>query len=507
MIVSAFGHMLNPGILVLMIAGAGAGVFVGAMPGLTATMALALLLPFTFNLPALSGLAMLGAVYTGAIYGGMFSAILINTPGTPSSIATTFDGYPMARKGQADQAIAAGTVASVLGGLIGVVGLLFLAPPLASLALKFSPADFFWVAVLGLTLISSLASGSLLKGYIGGLIGILISTIGIAPIGGDTRFTFGVPVLQGGVALLVALIGLFAIPEVLTMASSGRSALPKIPAGQRQRGVFLATTLKVLAMPGNLLRSSILGLIVGIIPGAGGNVASLLTYNEAKRASKTPERFGTGVVEGVVASESANNAVVPGGLIPLLTLGVPGAPPDAIILGVLLLHGLRPGSQLFTASGTLTYTFILSLGLSALMMLPIGIFAGRAIYRVVAHLPHYFLVPAIVFMTFLGAYALRNSVTDVLIMAVLGILGFALRELGFHPGPIVLGLILGPIAEEGLIQALLTGGQYPSRYINLIADPISWVLAFVSILTASWPLIAARLRRRRERLERKDSNA
>ncbi len=497
---AALGQLFVPYHLVIILGGTTVGLFVGAMPGLSATMALAVLLPFTFAMPPLAGLIGLGSVYMGAIYGGAFSAILINAPGTPSSIATTFDGYPMAKSGRAEEALAAATVASVIGGLFGVFALLVLAPPLAAFSLRFGPPEYFWVAVLGLTLIGSLSSGSLLKGLLGGALGVLLSIIGVSPIGGESRFTYGFPALQGGVELIVALIGLFVIPELLVMAGTGIAALTRTSLGTRRKGVFWPTAKRVLSMPGNLLRSVVIGEIVSVIPGAGGNIAGLLAYNEAKRASKHPEEYGKGSLEGLVASESSNNVTVAGSMVPLLTLGIPGAPPDALILGAMLMHGLRPGAELFSVSGVLTYGFILSMGLSALVMLPIGLLGGRLIYETVVRVPPYFLVPTIATMAILGSYALRNSMTDVMIMLVLGITGYVLKELGFHPAPIALGLILGPIAETGFVQATLMGSSLDYPFLKLFESPLSRILIGLSVLAIVWPYLTAwRQRRRRAR--------
>jgi putative tricarboxylic transport membrane protein len=496
-IVAAIEQIFIPYHLLIVVAGTTVGLFVGAMPGLSATMALAVLLPFTFAMPPLPGLIGLGSVYMGAIYGGAFAAILINAPGTPSSIATTFDGYPMAKAGRAEEAITAATIASVFGGLFGVVALLLLAPPLAAFSLRFGPPEYFWIAILGLTLIGSLSGGTLLKGLMGGALGVVISILGVSPIGGESRFTFGFPALQGGVELIVALIGLFVIPELLIMAGTGVAALSRSTNTIGRRGVFLPTLRRVLSMPGNLLRSLVIGQVVSVIPGAGGNIAGLLAYNEAKRASKHPEEFGKGAVEGLVASESSNNVTVAGSMVPLLTLGVPGAPPDALILGAMLMHGLRPGAELFTVSGVLTYGFILSMGLSALVMLPIGLLGGRLIYQAVVRVPPYFLVPTIATMAILGSYALRNSMTDVMIMLVLGTAGYVLKELGFHPAPIALGLILGPIAETGFVQSMLMGSAYTVPALKLFESPLSQVLIALSVLAVAWPLLTSWRQRRR----------
>ena len=481
-------HLASLENLLLVFAGTVAGMLVGALPGLTATMAVALLVPFTYAMDPIPGLVLLGAIYMGCIYGGAFSAILINTPGTPSSIGTTFDGYPMARQGRGEEAIIGATVGSAFGGLFGVVALIFLSPPLAAIALKFGPPEYFWVGVFGLTIISSLAAGSFLKGITGAAFGVLISTIGIAPIGGDVRFTFGLPAMQGGVELIVMLIGLFCIPELLTIVSRGVGKHQAVEY-KRTKGVLWETVKKVLSLRKNLLRSSIIGTFIGILPGAGGNIANLVSYNEARRTSKHPEKYGTGIVDGVVATETANNAVVGGGMIPLVTLGIPGAPPDAIIYGVLLLQGLRPGPELFTARADITYTFMLALGLAAIVMVPVGIYGGRLLTRFVSSLPARYLVPGIGILTIIGSYAIRNNYTDVILMLLFGVVGFGLRFLGFQAPPIVLGLILGPIMEGGLVQAYLMGQAYSSPWIALFVSPLSWVLIAMSVFSFLWPYV------------------
>lgn len=495
MLLQALTSLLTLESFITVLVGVSAGLLIGSLPGLTATMALAVLLPFTFSLEALQGLIALGAVYMGAIYGGAFTAILINTPGTPSSIATTFDGYPMARQGRAYEALAAATIASVFGGLVGVAFLLVLAPPLARLAVAFGPSEMFWVAMLGLTLVASLSSGSLLKGLLGGCVGMLLSTIGVSPVGGETRFTFGFPPLQGGIELIVALIGLFVVPELLTMSAEGRGALPSSGKFSKNEVSIMQVARHIFVRPINLIRSCIIGQIIAIIPGAGGNVTSLVAYNEARRFSKDPDSFGKGNVDGVVASEASNNVMVAGSMVPLLTLGIPGAPPDAIILGVLLMHGLRPGLDLFTQTGVLTNGFILSMGFAALMLLPIGLLGGRLIHRVVVKTPYYFLVPSIAMVTILGTFALRNSLLDVGIMLILGTAGYFLRLIGIQAAPIVLGLILGGIAEQGYVQTMIAAVVDPIPWLRLVSNPLSKVLAGLVVLGAATALLPAWLER------------
>ncbi|MCC1480288.1 tripartite tricarboxylate transporter permease [Roseibaca sp. Y0-43] len=495
-LIAAALAVLQPHMLLIVLLGVTAGLFVGALPGLTATMALALMLPFTFTMDALEGLVALGAVYMGTIYGGAFTAILINTPGTPSSIATTFDGHPMAKQGRALEAISIATIASVIGGVVGVLFLLVAAPPLAQLALKFGPSEMFWVAILGLTLIGSLGTGSVLKGLLGGAIGLLIGTIGISPIGGESRFTFGWPPLQAGISLIVALIGLFVIPELLNMMRQGRAALDADTGLGNSGFRFGAAMTTVLSKPVNLIRSCLIGQIIAIIPGAGGSITSLVAYNEAKRGSDDPDSFGKGNPEGLVASESSNNVMVAGSMVPLLTLGIPGAPPDAVILGVMLLHGLRPGLDLFAETGVLANGFIISMGLAALMLIPVGLLGGRLIYQVIKRTPHYFLVPTILVITMLGTYALRNNLVDVALMLGLGMVGFVIRGLGLDAAPIVLGLILGTIAEQGYVQTILGGMAMDIPQLRLLENTLSQILIVLTVAVIGWTAWPKRTRKR-----------
>jgi putative tricarboxylic transport membrane protein len=488
LILQSLVNLTHPLNILFIIVGVGAGIVVGALPGLTATMAIALLVPFTFTMPAVHGLVLLGGIYCGAIYGGCFSAILINTPGTPSAIATTFDGYPLAKKGDAYRAIVTATISSVIGGLIGVAFLLFLSPPLSKASLKFGPPEFFWLTAFGLTIIATLASKSILKGLIGGAFGLLISSIGIAPIEGSVRFTFGIVSLQDGIGLIPALIGFFCIPEVLAMIGRRHQQYSIIPY-RKQRKVVLGVLLKLLKKPFLLLRSAVIGTIVGIIPGAGGNIASMVSYNEAVRASKYPDKYGRGIIEGVAAAETANNAEVSGSLIPLLTLGIPGAPPAAVLLGALLLHGMRPGPELFTYHGSVTYTFIVSLIFANLLMLPMGIFSGKMISKIITNIPIALLAPFVVFLSIIGSYAINNNMFDVYVMIFFGLVGYVGRKAGFDAGPIVLGIILGKICEQGLVQSILMGKAAGSLFEVFFTRPISLILIMLTVVSAAWPYI------------------
>lgn len=486
--VQALMGVLDPISLLLIVLGVGSGIIVGALPGLTATMAIALLVPFTFGMSPIHGLVLLGAIYSGAIYGGSFSAILINTPGTPSAIATTFDGFPMAQKGEAYRAIVTATISSVFGGIVGVFFLIFLSPPLARASLSFGPPEYFWLAAFGLTIIAAVSPRSTLKGLIGGGIGLLISTIGIAPIEGAVRYNFGTIALQNGISLIPALIGFFCIPEVLRMVEESHKAENVVPY-KKQRKMVTRVFHKLIRHPWLMIRSSILGTVIGIIPGAGGNIAGLVSYNEAIRTSSSKEKFGKGAIEGVAASETANNASVSGALIPMLTLGVPGAPPAAVLFGALLLQGMRPGAELFSAHGTITYAFIFSLILANLAMLPLGIILGKAVSSLMQRTRVQTMAPLIIFLSMVGSYSIYNNIADIYTMVVVGIAAHALRKAGFMPGPIVLGLILGPIAEQGLTQSILMGQASGSLLAIFFARPISLILIALTLLSIVTPIV------------------
>lgn len=484
---------LQPLNLVLAAAGVVAGVAIGAIPGLTATMAVAVLVPFTFTMPADSALIVLAAIYMGAIYGGCFAAILVNTPGTPSSIATTFDGFPMAQRGEGRLALSLATIASVFGGLFSVIVLLLLAPPLARVALAFGPPEYFWLAILGFTLIASLSEGNLLKGLMGACIGLLIAFVGSAVIGGDMRFTFGQPALVGGVHVVVALIGLFCIPVVLDMASRPDPHLRLADGGDGPG--LRAALVAVRGQKANLVRSAGIGTLVGALPAAGGAIASLLAYSEARRSAPDPDAFGKGAPGGIIASEAANNGTVGGGFIPTLVLGIPGTPPDAIILGALMVHGVRIGPNLFTEHSTIVYTFIFGLMIATIIMLPVGLLIGRYAFGLIASIPKTALVPGVLLMTVLGTYAIHASLVDVMLMLGLGLVGWFLQRAGFPPAPIVLGVVLGAIAEQGFVQSVLIGTAAGNVWGVFFGRPIALGIIALILLGLIGPMLLRRRKR------------
>lgn len=478
---------LSPFNVFLALVGVIAGTVIGSLPGLTATMAVAVLVPVTFTMEPASALIMMGAIYTGAIYGGAYAAILLNTPGTPSAIATTFDGFPMAKRGDGDLAVTLACLASVGGGLVGAIFLLALSPPLAEVALAFGPVEYFWLAMFGLTLISALSDGNLLKGLIGACLGLLLACVGIAEISADVRFTFGSQTLLGGVETVSALIGLYCVPVLIDLVATPDRHL-KVT--HQPRGFRLMEALAISwKSKFNLIRSSVIGTLVGILPGAGGSIAGLVAYSEARRASHRTEHFGTGEPEGIQATESANNATVGGGFIPTLVLGIPGTPPDAVILGALLIQGVQTGPNLFTSTDSIAFTFIVGLFLATLLMLPTGLVIGRYAYKTIITVPKAMLVPTVAFMTMIGTYAIRNNISDVIIMILLGVVGWVLNRFGFSPSPIVLGLILGRIAEQGFVQAWTIGDATDDLLGMFFGRPISLVILALIAFALFYPLM------------------
>ena len=496
---------LSPFNLVLALVGVALGTLIGALPGLSATMAVAILVPFTFTMSPASGLIALGAIYTGAVYGGAFAAILVNTPGTPSSIATTFDGYPMAKRGDGGLAVTLATLASVIGGLVGAVTLLVLAPPLANVALAFGPTEYFWMAIFGLTLVSALSVGNTVKGLIGACLGLLLSTIGVAVVGGDVRYTMDSKMLLGGIDVTSALIGLFCIPVVIDLVAT---KAPHLNILSDDRGYRLGEAMRItLSSKFNTLRSSLIGTAVGILPGAGGSIAGLISYSEARRSSKNPERFGTGDPDGVIATEASNNATVGGGFIPTLVLGIPGTPPDAIILGALLVQGVKIGPTLFNDQSNVVYTFMFGLLIATVLMLPVGLVMGRYAYKSIVHIPKSLLVPTVAFLTILGSFAIHSNAHETQMMVMLGVIAWVLQRFGFSPSPIVLGLVLGQIAEQGFVQTYMIGSATENLGGMFFGRPISMGIIAFSLLTLFYPLyVTLRARRKNNQVvERTDT--
>ena len=438
-------------------------------------------------LMVLAALLLMVSIFCGSLYGGSISAILLSTPGTPAAAATIFDGYPMTKQGRASEALMEAAVSSFWGGVLSLVALFTMAPAIAKFSLKFGPIENFMIAIFGLTIIASIASKNMLKGLISGLVGLLMSCVGMDSFVGHARYTFGVAYLQTGIQLIVALIGLFSIPQVLSLVSGDNVAIVDKDMIRNLKPAKF-TAKDICRYPGTYLRSSIFGTIVGIIPGAGGSIAAFLGYNEAKRASKTPELFGTGLREGVGASESANNAVSGGSLIPMLTLGIPGSTACAVMLGGMMVHGLLPGNDLFTVQANVIYPVMSGMFFSNLAFMIIGITCAKY-FAYIARVPIYLLAPVIVVFCTVGAFAISNSMIDVYVMILFGVIGFFLTHFNFDVTPVVLGLILGTIAEGGLGRAIMISGGIPGALTSLFTSPICVVLLVISVASIAAPLI------------------
>jgi putative tricarboxylic transport membrane protein len=473
-----------------------AGSIVGFLPGLNAALGIAILLPFTFGMDPTVALIFLGAIFTGGVYGGAITAILVNVPGAPSNIATCFDGYPMTKKGMAQEAICFATIAHATGGVIGILSLLLFAPLLAAWALKFGPAESFWTYIFGLTIVASISSGALIKGLIACAFGLLLSLVGLSPVSGATRFAFGLPDLASGVDLLPALIGFFGFAEAVVLLE-GPQKIPHINYAERG-GVFrrvLATI--VTRMYGLVGGSALIGLFVGLLPGAGASIAAMLAYAEAKSFSAKRKAFGSGIPEGVVAPEAANSACVGGDLIPTLTLGIPGSAAAAVMVGGLIVHGMTPGPALFTTHSTIIYKFIAGIFIAQLMLIPVGVIGASLAARLLLIRPAY-LAGAIMAMSLFGAFAGTGSMFGVIVMLFCGAVGYAFKKLDVPVGPAILGLILGKGIEESFMTSLQLGDAAGSIFAFFFTRPIAIVLILLCIISfAASVLIELKIGRER----------
>lgn len=468
------------------------GIIFGSIPGLTATMGVALFLPFTFNLDIVPSMALLLGIYVGGIYGGSISAILIKTPGTPSSAATVLDGYPLNEQGKAYDALSMATIASFIAGIISSVLLILISPQLAKIALKFGPAEYFAVGLFGLSMVSSLSADNFLKGALAALTGVLLSSIGIDAITGTMRFTFGSVNMAGGLDLIPSLIGLFAVSQVLEKLE-GMTRERTLGNIKKVTGNFVTfSAIKQNAF--NLLRSSLIGTFIGIVPATGSSIGSWLSYNEAKRASKHPEAFGRGSLEGIAASEAGNNGVTGGALVPLLTLGVPGDVVTAVMLGALMIQGLTPGPLLFQNHPSVVKGIYVMLILGNIFLLIWGLLGINVFVRVLK-VPTNILMPLVLMLCFVGAYAINNNIFDLKVALVFGIIGYLFNKVGIPTPPMLLGIILGPIIEFNFRRAMTISQNDLSTFIS---RPISLIFIFISIFSLIWPWLSAYIKRKKK---------
>lgn len=480
-ILAALARVLQPASLLVIVAGVVGGIVIGIIPGLGVVMAIGLLIPITFTMAPEVGMSLLVAVFVGGVSGSCVTAILIRMPGTPSSVATLLDGFPMAQKGEAGRALGNAVVASFFGTVISGVLLVFLAPLLAAFALEFHFPEYVAVTVFAITAVAAITGSTITRGLVTALIGLLAATVGLSEEDGMPRFHFGQNQLMGGISLLPALIGIFAVSQVMHDALRPDLEAKALHARlERTLPTFADMRSNIV----NYVRSGLIGTFVGIVPALGAGPAGLISYAQAKNASRTPEKYGTGFVPGVIAAETANNATIGGALIIMLTLGIPGDPATAILIGGLMIHGLQPGPQLFLSRPEIIYAVYFSVFFSSLVMMVVLIVFMRPLARV-ASIPKRFLLPLLVVVASAGVYAINNRVFDVGVMVVFGAIGYVFDRFRYPLPPFVLGLVLGPLIEGNLRKML---GQY-GTVMPLFTEPIALtfvVLSIASVIYSLW---------------------
>lgn len=478
---AGIGLVFQPYVLMMLLVGVISGVLIGALPGLTVTMGVAIMVPLTFGMTPQVAFALLLGIYCGGLYGGSMTAVLANIPGTPAAMMTVLDGYPMAKQGRAGEAIGIATLCSFIGGLIGVLILALLAPPIAAIALTFSAQEYFAIAVFGLSIVAYVSPGSTLKGLLAVSVGLLLASIGMDSVRGFPRFTFGSPELLTGLELLPLLIGIFGLAEVFLLLERGFTRVEAI----QQMGRVLPPMRDFLKLKFTILRATIVGFFCGVLPGAGASIAAPMSYGLEKRFSHHPELFGTGIPEGIAAPETANNTSSGGAMVPMLTLGIPGDTVTAILIGALLIHGLRPGPFLFKNNPEIVSSIFLLMAMANILFVGVGLLMAKVISKV-AGTPPGILLPAITMLCIVGSYAVRNSMFDLGILLVFGVLGYLFHKAGIAPTPFILGFILGPLLETNLRRGLvLSHGSLAS----FVMRPLSLGFLSGSLLVVFGPYL------------------
>ena len=482
-LMAGFANVFQPMNLLLTVFGTVVGVVIGCLPGLSGSMGIILLLPLTYTLEKSAALVMLCGIFCGSMFGGSVSAILLRTPGTPSATATLLDGYPLAQQGKAGKAIGIAAFSSFIGGIISTICLIFIAPQLAKVALKFHSADYFALALFGISIMASAAGKNILKGLISGAIGLLISMVGTDPLVGAARFNFGSTKMLIGFPQLAVLIGVFAISEVFTQVQGGKNVVEikeqavtnVFPSFKEIKGFLLAAIV-----------GSLIGVFIGIVPGTGGAIAVFMAYNVAQKISRHPERFGHGSYEGVAAPEAANNGTTGGALIPMLCLGIPGDTVTSVMLGALTLIGVTPGPQLFTQNASIVYAIFAGMIVIQFLMLGFGVLFARVAPKVL-RIPVKYLMPIIMALCIVGAFCLSNQVYHVAVAIAFGFIGYFMKKFGFPGAPLVLGVILGPIAEKNLDRALQLSRN---DWLVFFRRPIALTFILLSIGMILWTVIS-----------------
>lgn len=479
MIAEGFASVLTLEGLFYIALGTFVGIVFGAVPGLSGAVAIALFIPVTYTLEAHISIALIMGLMMGGVSGGLISAILLNIPGTAASFGTTFDGHPMAARGEAGKALGTGIVFSFIGGLLSMFCLILIAPTLADFALKFGTWEYFTIAVFALTMVASLSGKNMVKGLISGCMGFVIAMVGIAPVDFTPRFTFGSVELQGGFALISVLTGSFALGEVMKNAKRSRSNEKVEVASYKIKGFGFSMKEFITQLP-NCIRSSLIGIGIGILPGVGASTSNLIAYSVAKDTSKYPEKFGTGIMDGIVSSESANNATVGGAMIPLLALGIPGDVATALLLGALTLQGIQPGPLLFVNNAGLVYTVFAAMIIANIFMLLMEYVGMRGFVRILS-VSKAILMPTIMVLCCVGAFSNNNRPFDIVMLGVFGIYGMLLQKFDFPVTPLIIGYIVGPMAEQNLRRALILSD---GSFLPMFQHPIAvffLILAAVSV--------------------------
>lgn len=482
--------VLSVGPLLAMLGSTLLGVLIGALPGLNPVMAIALLLPLTYSMDPLVALAMVAGIYNGSMYGGAIPAILLRIPGTPASIATTFDGFPMAQRGEASKALKIACWSSAIGGVASAIALMTIGPLLARATLMFGPAEYFWIAMFGMASVGVMVGTDPIKGILAALLGLFIGTIGIDSLSGQARFTFDQTWMLGGLDLVVVLVGLYALPPVLQLAE--KCDLKGLSTEELKLHSVPILKSEIISLIPTWIRSSAIGIGVGILPGAGGNIAAFLSYNSAKNASEHPESFGKGNPQGVAAAECGNNADNAASMIPALALGIPGNVVAALVLSALTIHGLQPGPQLFHQNPTLVGGFMLEMLFTSILILLVGGLAATRLLAQIQRLPGVLLVPSILVLMCVGVYVINGRPIDLWVMLIAGLAGYFLEKVNVPLAPIILGMILGPMAEQSVRRALLISRGDATE---LLTRPLSAVLALFTIGVLLWPVFKAMRRK------------
>ena len=483
LIISGFITAGSPLSLLLIVTGVAVGIVFGAIPGLSATMAIALFLPVSYGLPPSPAMSLLMALYIGGVSGGLIAAILLRIPGTPSSVATCFDGHPLAAKGQAPKALGVGIVFSFIGTILSIGALMFISPWLARLAIKFGNFEYFSIAVFSLTMIATLSGDTLVKGVFSGALGFMFATVGIAPIDAAPRFTFGTIQLLSGFDMLPVMIGLFAVGEIISAAKDSRveGKVEILQPNMRDIRGFGFSVQEFLGQQWNLFRSAFIGLGIGILPGIGGGTSNILAYSVAKNQSRHPEQFGTGIIDGIVAPEASNNAAIGGAMIPLLTLGIPGDTVTAMLLGGLMIHGMTPGPRLFMEHTAIVYGIFAAMVIASFVMLFMEFYGLRIFVKLLA-IPKHILLPVIFCLCGVGAYGLNSRVFDIWSVILFGIIGFGFSVFKVPIAPFILGFILGPMAETNLRRGLML---HRNSLEPLYTSPICLFFIGVALLSTA----------------------